>query len=315
KQKIDDYCRQWATATGEPFVIVVARQGVIVTHEAFGTDALGQPIDRDYRSWVASITKTVTATMFSQFVDQGLIELDAPLSTVFHDYPHGSPHVPTFRQLLNHTSGLAGHGEYGGMWNPHLENIVLNAIDVNEPGKVHQYCGLGFELAAKAMEIVSGQSAARIFDSHLFQPLGFGDVVLGNASSDGEFTAMELAILGQYMINRGSYGEWQFISPATFAEFMPQPQHVAGATDLQGLGVHPIRHRKAGAPADSRRPEDLCFGPNTIGHGSFSGSIFVVDPDQQLIITQSRRAYRDADNEWFYRFFQVVAEAIKPENK
>ena len=60
KEQIDAVCRSWAEDTGEPFVTLVARHGVIVTHEAFGQDAGGQPIDRDYRCWVASITKTVT---------------------------------------------------------------------------------------------------------------------------------------------------------------------------------------------------------------------------------------------------------------
>ena len=75
KTKIDDVCRAWAEDTGEPFVTLVARRGVIVTHEAFGRDPSGQPITRDYRCWVASITKTVTALLFSQFVDQHLLGL------------------------------------------------------------------------------------------------------------------------------------------------------------------------------------------------------------------------------------------------
>jgi CubicO group peptidase (beta-lactamase class C family) len=104
-------------------------------------------------------------------------------------------YVPTFRQLLNHTSGLSGHGEWGGMFHPYLENIVLNGIDVNEPGKRHEYCGLGFELAAKAMEIKTGKCAAKIYEEHLFAPLGLQDIIMGNASSDGEFTAKELAVI------------------------------------------------------------------------------------------------------------------------
>lgn len=32
-------------------------------------------------------TKTVTAILFSQFLDQGLIDLDDSLATVFPDYP------------------------------------------------------------------------------------------------------------------------------------------------------------------------------------------------------------------------------------
>ena len=145
-----------------------------MTHEAFGHDSAGKPINTDYRCWVGSITKTVTALLFAQFLDQSLIDLDDSLATVFPDYPKNDPHVPTFRQCFNHTSGLSGHGEFGGVHNPHFENIVLNGIDVNEPNVRYAYSGTGYELAAKAMEIVAGKSAIRLYDEHLFQPLNFG---------------------------------------------------------------------------------------------------------------------------------------------
>ena len=300
KAKIDEVCRAWAEDTGEPFVTLVARRGVIVTHEAFGRDPSGQPITRDYRCWVASITKTVTALLFSQFVDQRLIAWDDPLSAVFPDYPKNDPHVPTFRQCFNHTSGLAGHGDFGGMRNPHLENIVLNGIDANEPNVKYAYSGLGFELAAKAMELVAGKSAVRVYDEHLFRPLGFGDVPIGNASSDGEFTALELGILAQWVANRGSYGQWEFITPQTFDQLLPQPLRVPdhGSVEDEGIGLHWIRHAKPGTPPNSKRPEDLLFSPRTVGHGSFSGCIFVVDPEQQLVITQVRKHSGPRSADW-----------------
>jgi CubicO group peptidase (beta-lactamase class C family) len=312
KARIDAVCRAWADDTGEPFVTLVARRGVIVTHEAFGRDPDGQSIDRNYRCWVASITKTVTGILFSQFLDQGLIDLDDSLDTVFPDYPQNDPHVPTFRQCFNHTTGLAGHGEFGGMQNPHLENVVLNGIDVNEPGVKYAYCGLGFELAVKAMEIVAGQSAVRLYDEHLFRPLDFGDVPIGNASADGEFTAMELGILAQWVANRGSYGPWEFIRPETFERLMPEPLRVAdhGYTEDEGIGIHWMRHLKAGAPGGSKRDEDLLFGPRTMGHGSFSGCVFLVDPDQQLIVTQVRRQSGPRSGEWSPRFFQTIAAVL-----
>ena len=40
-----------------------------------GASRAGTRSSRDYRCWVASITKTVTALLFSQFVDQRLIAL------------------------------------------------------------------------------------------------------------------------------------------------------------------------------------------------------------------------------------------------
>jgi CubicO group peptidase (beta-lactamase class C family) len=263
----------------------------------------------DYRCWAASITKTVTSILFCQFVDQGLIELDWTLDRVFSDYPADAPYVPTFRQLLSHTSGLSGHGEWGGMFNPYLENIVLNGIDANEPGKKHEYCGLGFELAAKAMEIKTGKCAARIFHEHLFAPLGMRDVIMGNASSDGEFTAMELAIFGQWLANQGSYGEHQFITSETFAEMLPSPSNTETVAGDHGLGLHRIRHRRVDADAKEQGP--LLFSEKAFGHGSFSGCILVIDPDQQLVIVQARKRFQSMDNAYWARFFQVVADATK----
>ena len=313
KASIDEVCRAWAEDTGEPFVALVARRGVIVTHEAFGRDPDGQPISLDYRCWVASITKTVTALLFSRFVDQGRIGWDDPLSAVFPDYPQQDPHVPTFRQCLNHTSGLAGHGEFGGMRHPHLENVVLNGIDVNEPNVRYAYSGLGFELAAKAMEILAGKSAVRLYDEYLFRPLGFGDVPIGNASSDGEFTALELGVLGQWVANRGSYGPDEFIAPQTFDQLLPEPLRVPdhGFVEDEGLGLHWIRHAQPGAPPGSKRPEDLLFSPQTVGHGSFSGCVFVVDLEQQLVITQVRKHSGPRSGEWSPRFFQAIAAAVE----
>ncbi len=314
KTTIDEVCRAWAEDTGEPFVTLVARNGVIVTHEAFGMGPDGQPVSREYRCWVASITKSVTALLFSQFVDQGLIQWDDPLSAVFPDYAQNDPHVPTFRQCLTHTSGLSGHGEFGGMRNPHLENIILNGIDVNEPGVRYAYCGTGFELVAKAMELMAEKCAVRLYHDHLFLPLGFGDVPIGNASSDGEFTAMELAILAQWVANRGSYGTKEYVTPKTFAELLPQPvarvDHDGVAE--QGIGLHPIWHRKPGAPAGSRRPEDLLFSASTIGHGSFSGCIFMIDPLQQLVVVQVRKKSGPRSDEWNQKFLQAVAAATMP---
>ena len=315
KSAIDTFCQEWVEATKEPFVTLIAKNGVIITHASFGTDSSGNSIDLDYRCWVASITKTMTAVMFSQVVDQGLIELDWTLDRVFPDYPANASYVPTFRQLLNHTSGLSGHGEWGGMFNPHLENIVLNGIDVNEPGKKHEYCGLGFELAAKAMEIKTGKCAARIYHEHLFAPLGLPDIIMGNASSDGEFTAMELAVIGQWLANRGSYGEYQFISPETFKEMLPKTTSEPTVAGEHGLGLHHIRHRRPAASTNPAEPGDLLFSKNTFGHGSFSGCILVVDPDQQLVIVQARKQFHQLDNEYWTRFFQVVADAIKTDQE
>jgi CubicO group peptidase (beta-lactamase class C family) len=312
KARIDAVCDAWVNDTGEPFGVLVARNGVVITHEAFGRDPARKPVGRDYRCWVGSITKSITAILFSQFVDQKLIDLDNSLATVFPDYPKNDSHIPTFRQCFNHTSGLNGHGDFGGANNSHLENVILNAIDVNEPGVRYSYSGAGYDLAVKAMEIVSGKSFVRLYDEHLFRPLNFGDVPIGNASSEGHFTALELAILAQFVANRGSYGELQFISPQTFDRLLPEKLHVADRAGVEdeGIGLHWIRLPKAGKAPHSKHANDQLFSTHAVGHGSLSGCIFIIDLDQQLIITQVRRQSGPRYAEWSARFYQAIYRCV-----
>ena len=313
KTQIDAVCRAWAEDTGEPFVTLVARGGVIVTHEAFGQDAQGEPISVEYRCWLASITKSVTALLFSRFLDQRLIDLDDSLASVFPDYPSDDAHVPTFRQCFNHTSGLSGQSSYGGFHNPHLENVVLAGIDVNEPNTKYSYSGLGYELAVKAMEIVTGQSAVRLYHRHLFEPLGIDNVPIDNASSDGHMTAMELGVLAQLVANRGSYGQRKLFSERTFESLLPDPLTVVerGHTTTEGIGLHWLRYPKPQAEPGSERSDGTLFSSQTVGHGSFSGCIFLIDLEQQLVITQVRKRQGPDKGEWSARFFQTIAQCIE----
>ena len=138
---------------------------------------------------------------------------------------------------------------------------------------------------------------------------------MGNASSDGEFTAMDLAVIGQLLANRGSYGQYQFISPETFKEMRPKTTGEPTVAGEHGLGLHRIRHRRPRASTNLTELSDLLFSENTFGHGSFSGCILVVDPDQQLVIVQARKQFHQLDNEYWSRFFQVVADAIKKDRE
>ena len=272
--KIRAVCAAWAEDSGEPFVTLVAQHGVIVVHEAFGRDGDGRPVGLDYRCDVASITKTVTAILFSRFLDQGLIGLDDSVATLFPDYPRDDAHVPTFRQCLTHMSGLSGHGDWGGVRNPHLENVILNAIDVNEPGKAYAYSGMGFDLTAKAMEIVAGKGALHLYREHLYRPLGMGDVPMENASAGARFTARELGILAQWLANRGSYGGMELHLPADVRATAPGtagpalPRRKGGGRDRHALD--------AANPARGRGRFDPSRGPDPRGARPRARFAFVV---------------------------------------
>jgi CubicO group peptidase (beta-lactamase class C family) len=314
KQKIDAVLRAWAVDSGEPFVTLVARRGVIVTHVATGIDGkTKQPIDVAYRSNVASITKTLTAVLFSQFYDQRLIDLDAKVSSVFPDWPTDDPHVPTFRQCFTHTSGFSGHGEFGGSRNPQLENVLLNGIDANEPGTRYEYTGTGFDLAGKAMEIVAGQSITKLFDRHLFQPLGISGFPVSEFSYGAELTAHDLGVIAQWFVNRGSYGDREFCSPQTFQKLLPEPldKRFPGIRDVEGIGNHWMQVLRPAA--GSTQPTQPILGPHVLGHGALSGCMLMADLDRELVIVQSRRQLGPRHAEWQPKFLQAVMDNLSDE--
>ncbi|MBP6965380.1 MAG: beta-lactamase family protein [Armatimonadetes bacterium] len=306
KEKIDAICKKWAEDSGEPFTILVARHGVIVTEAAFG------PVGLDYRTDVMSITKAVSGMLFSRFLDQGYCKLDDPIGKVVPGFPTKGDHMLTYRQLFTHTSGFEGHGEWGGIHNPWLDNVALNGLAAVHPGRQHVYNGMGYDLAAKAMEYMTGKSIVRLFHEDLFRPMGINDVPLDDLAYGANLTSRELGILAQLWANRGSYGDKQFISRETFETLLPTDlsKYYPGIKVDWGIGLTWMPEHKPGAPFMSLDPKDLIFGPHTIGHGSASSCILRVDLDHDLIVVQIRRTAGPKYGEYALPFFQTIADEM-----
>src|SRR6267378_3813339 len=90
-------------------VVLVARRGVVVLHEAFGRlspEADAPALPRDALFPIASITKPITATAVMCLVEDGLVGLNRPVPQYIPEFAgEGKEHV-TIRHLLTHTSGL-----------------------------------------------------------------------------------------------------------------------------------------------------------------------------------------------------------------
>lgn len=77
-EKIDAALREWAADTDQAFAVCGVRHGVIVLHRAYGTRE-GKPMTVDMKSWMASVTKTMSASLMMMLVDQGILDLDDPV--------------------------------------------------------------------------------------------------------------------------------------------------------------------------------------------------------------------------------------------
>lgn len=298
-------CQRWYEETREPFAVLLARHGIIFLHEGFGME-----VERP--TWVASITKALMGLLFAQFVDQGLISLDDPAGKFLPDFPVQGDKAVTLRHCFTHTTGLSGHGEWGGMHNPWLDNVIANGLEYLEPGAQYGYTGMGFELGGKVMEIVTGKTISRLMYEHFYGPLGIRTFRLEDLGGGAQLNAEELARITQLLLNRGAYGDRRFFSPQTFDLLRPQPlSNFYPGVDAQcGIGlmwrnVEPWMVQRSAV--DKTKP---ILSQNVIGHDGASGSILRADFDNDLVVVQARNDPAADYDVYLIRFLETVSNAL-----
>nr|WP_221375351.1 serine hydrolase [Actinoplanes polyasparticus] len=128
---------------------------------------------------IGSISKVWTATLVQQLVDEGKLELDAPIADVLPELTLADPGVAakvTMRHLLTHTSGIDGDVFTDtGRGDDCLEKYVDGLRDVaqNHPlGATWSYCNSGFSLAGRVVEKLTGGTWDAAVRDRISKPLG-----------------------------------------------------------------------------------------------------------------------------------------------
>jgi dipeptidyl aminopeptidase/acylaminoacyl peptidase/CubicO group peptidase (beta-lactamase class C family) len=128
---------------------------------------------------IGSITKVWTTTVVLQLVDEGLLELDAPITDVLPELRLADPDVTkqvTLRHLLTHTSGIDGDvftdtGRGDDCVEKYVE-LLDQAAQTHPLGATLSYCNSGFILAGRVIEKLTGKTWDAALRERLFGPLG-----------------------------------------------------------------------------------------------------------------------------------------------
>ncbi|MBY8343406.1 beta-lactamase family protein [Streptomyces spinosirectus] len=128
---------------------------------------------------IGSITKVWTATLVMQLVDEGLVELDAPIRGRLPEFriaDESAAAAITVRQLLNHTAGFEGDiFTDTGKDDDCVEKYVAGLGDVPQlfaPGELFSYNNAGYCVLGRLVEVVRGKPYGACLRDHLFTPLG-----------------------------------------------------------------------------------------------------------------------------------------------
>ncbi|HWE51603.1 MAG TPA: serine hydrolase domain-containing protein [Bryobacteraceae bacterium] len=191
-------------------VSLVARKGKVVHFEAHGmADVEGnKPMRTDTLFRLASMTKPLTAASILMLVEEGKLVISDPVSKFIPEYKNpkvavwnlpndpagaGLHLVPanreiTVQDLLTHTSGLANAfegpaGDYvrranlprGGSLAERVSRLAKLPLNF-QPGTQWEYSpGTGFDTLGRIVEILSGMSLEKFFQTRIFEPLGMKD--------------------------------------------------------------------------------------------------------------------------------------------
>ena len=191
-------------------VVLIARDGKLAYHEAFGLSdrEKGVAMQRDSIFRIASMTKPIVSTAIMMLAEEGLLRLVNPVSTYLPELarvkvgvestdPGGKPVLVledpkremTLQDLLRHTSGVT-YGQFGdslvkqayraanimdpGQSTAEFITKLAHLPLQYQPGQVWDY-GMSTDVLGRVVEVVSGQSLDAFIASRITGPLGMRD--------------------------------------------------------------------------------------------------------------------------------------------
>ena len=146
-----------------------------------------------------SMTKLVTATAVMQLVDEGLLDLDAPVGSYYKPFemtrPAARAATATVRHLLCHSSGLANPlplrwvhpaTEAGPIRGEFVRRLIERHRRLRfDPGTQAAYSNLGYLVLGEIIEAVSGETFEEFIQRRILDPLGMKHTgFLADPSSD-----------------------------------------------------------------------------------------------------------------------------------
>ena len=136
---------------------------------------------------IGSVGKTFVTTLLMQLVDEGVVDLDEPLSKWVSGYPQLDPRI-TLRQLVASTSGIPEWVDHPSSpfrrgvdksrawlarsWT--VDDMLTKLVGKGEfpPGTQWRYSTTGFRLAREVITLQTGKPIAELIQTRLLDPLG-----------------------------------------------------------------------------------------------------------------------------------------------
>jgi CubicO group peptidase (beta-lactamase class C family) len=311
-------------------VVLIGHKGKIIYRGTFGNRRIipnVAPMRFDTIFDIASLTKVVVTTpAIMQLVEQGKLDIDAPVAAYWPDFAKHGKYSVTIRELLTHTSGLPAEiPDQEAISNEDDALVRISRMRLaHAPGTKFLYSDVNFVVLAHLVEMVSNQRIDVYAQDHIFKPLKmettfytpaikFRDRIApteiidkklrwgvvhdplayslgGIAGNAGVFsTAADLGAYAQSLLNGG-------LLPQPSPKLQAQRNHFLGPLAVSKMTTPQTPDNLAdtrgfGWDIDSRYSNrGILFPIQSYGHTGFTGTSLWIDPVTKtwIVILTSR---------------------------
>ena len=164
--------------------VAVSVDGRTVWAEGFGMADIENrvPVGPDTRFRIASISKSLTAAAVGLLVQEGRLDLDAPVQNYVPSFPLKSGEVTT-RLAAGHLAGLRHYQGDEFASAEHYDDVV-DALAIfqddpllHAPGSEYSYSTYGWNLVSAVVQGASGRPFLRFMRERVLDPLGMEETV------------------------------------------------------------------------------------------------------------------------------------------
>ncbi len=168
----------------------IAVDGQIIWAEGFGyADVENKtPVWPQTKMRVASVSKSLTSAAIGLLIEEGKLDLDAPIQRYVPEFPEKRWPITT-RQLAGHLAGIRHYRGQEFLTQKHYRSVI-EALDVFkddsllfEPGTRFQYSSYGWNLISAVVERAAGMPFLRFMRTRVFEPLGMHETVAEHVDS------------------------------------------------------------------------------------------------------------------------------------
>jgi CubicO group peptidase (beta-lactamase class C family) len=290
---------------------------------------------------LASLTKVVgTTSAAMMLVDEGRLDLDAPLSRYLPEWQHyADKQQIKIRNLLQHNAGFKAfapfYRSYAGR-KQYFEAIALLPLDY-PTGEKTIYSDFSVILLALAIERVTGMPIDEFLHTRLFGPLGMNDTGYNPAEKlhervaptevDTVFRKVHVHgvvhdenafALGGVAGHAGLFSSARDL--ARFAQMLLSGGEYAGRRFINANTIAQFTQRQSESssralgwdtPSANSSAGDY-FSPTSFGHTGFTGTSMWLDPEKDLfVILLTNRVNPTRDNQKVGPLRRAFADAVQ----